>query len=231
MSARGRSGPGWKGVVPHLFGTTLLFSILSLAAADLWQDHNPYSAYGSLRAGTLLKLSVDEPFEILYEYDQDLEDKVTIKMQPDRKLTDFLPPVDSDKTSTKKGRVRIRARSRLQLKVAVAVERVLDSDVVEFSGTRVLSYEANRATQRLQVRGRVHLGDVSADRNILSHNVADLQLVLSGAPERPSRELPMKTKTGEPGEPPVPSAQLNEREKQQLLLEYLNRILGETDDK
>ncbi len=206
-------------------------SMLSLAAADLWEDHNPYSEFGPVQAGTVLKLSVDEPFDILYEYEQDRDDRTTIKMKPDAKVTPFLPAADSDKSSTGKGRIRVRARSRLRFQVAVAVTATAPGETVNFTGRRVLAYEAGRAVQQLEVRGSVHRGDISAKRQVRSNDTANLEVVIRGAPVRGNRELPMKTKPGEPGQPPVPTAEMTEQEKQQLLLEYLNRILGESEDR
>ena len=212
-------------------GAVALLSLLSVSAADLWEDHNPYSEFGPLQNGTVLKLSVNEPFDILYEYEQDRDDRVTIKMKPDGKVTPFLPPADSDKSSTAKGRVRIRARSQLKFEVAVSVTGISSAQTVSFSGRRVLGFEAGKAVQQMEIRGTIHRGDINARRMLRSHDVANLEIVINGAPVRGNRELPMKEKAGEPGQAPQPSAELNEREKQQLLLEYLNRILGESDDR
>lgn len=212
-------------------GVAALLSILSVSAADLWEDHNPYSEFGPVQAGTILKLNVDEPFDILYEYEQDRDDRLTIKMKPDSKLTPFLPPADADKSSTGKGRVRIRARARLKFNVAVAVTGVTGSETVAFAGRRVLAFEAGKAVQQLEIRGSVHRGDISSRRQLRSNDAANLEIVITGAPVRGNRELPMKQKPGEAGAPPQPSAELNEQEKQQLLLEYLNRVLGESDDR
>ena len=212
-------------------GVVGLVSLLSISAADLWEDHNPYSEFGPLENGTVLKLTVDEPFDILYEYEQDRDDRLTIKMKPDGKITPFLPPADTDKSSTGKARVRVRARSRLKFRVAVAVTGISPAKTVTFAGRRVLAFEAGKAVQQLEVRGSVHLGDISARRMMRSNDAANLEIVISGAPVRGNRELPMKQKAGEAGGPPVPTAEISEPEKQRLLLEYLNRILGESDDR
>ncbi|MBI3395295.1 MAG: hypothetical protein HY042_05635, partial [Spirochaetia bacterium] len=62
-----------------------------LFGEDLWKDHDPYSSRASVKAGSIIKLSVDEPVQVEYEYDKNSEENGSIKMAPDKGLTDFLP--------------------------------------------------------------------------------------------------------------------------------------------
>jgi len=201
-----------------------------LRAQSLWVDHNPYNPNANLREGVILKLQVDEPLEMEYEYENTIDDEVVVKLQPDRNLTDFLPPVDTTKNTTTKKNNVIRADVRLQFRMAVTVSADPENNTVVFSGTKLLAYEGGRSRQQMQISGRVHIDDVSSGRTVRSQDVADLQLVIIGAPIRQDRELPMKQTEDEDGQP-IPSAELSDEERERLLLEYLNRVLGASDDR
>ena len=77
----------------------------------------------------------------------------------------------------------------------------------------------------------MHVGDIKSGRRVHSNDVPDFQVLVNGSPIPQNKDLPLKQVPGEePGDPPQPSAELSDREREQLLLEYLNRILGESGD-
>ncbi|MEQ9363836.1 MAG: flagellar basal body L-ring protein FlgH [Leptospirales bacterium] len=201
-----------------------------LAGQNLWQDHNPYGAHQNLRQGTILKLEVDEPVQIRYEYENLSDEDVTIKIVPDQGITE-LPPADSTKSITTKKNSDLESNSRLKFRMAVTVQADVENDVVTFSGTKLIAQEDGRTRQLIRISGRVHTGDIKAGRRVHSNDIADFQVLVNGGPIPQTRDLPLKTVPGdEPGDPPQPSAELSDREREQLLLEYLNRILGESGD-
>ncbi len=207
----------------------VLFILLGgglLLGADLWRDHNPYSPFEALRAGTILKLVIDEPIVVEYEYEGEGDDKVKVKMVPDKGLSEFLPAANVSKSIQDKKKALVRARGRVKINLAVTVQSIANGTAL-ISGTKVLAYESGKAVQQMQLTGRVSIRDINRSRMIRSRDVAELQLVIQGAPQKQSRNLPMKTT----GNPPRPSAALTENEKQRLILEYLNRIFGETSDR
>lgn len=202
---------------------------LSLQADDLWIDHNPYSSVSSMQAGTVLKLSVDEPVLVEYEYEGNGQETATIKLTPDKNITEFLPAASEDRSIAINNRLRIRSHGRVKFNMAVSIQTV-EGETLVIRGARQISYENGRARQDFQITGRVSRRDVSTDRTIRSNDVAELQIVMRGSPIPQNRNLPMKQIPGENGQPARPSATLTDQEKQQILLEYLNRILGETRD-
>ena len=211
---------------------TIVFIVTGagLAGQNLWQDHNPYGAHQNLRQGTILKLEVDEPVEIRYEYENMTDEDVTIKIVPDQKLTE-LPSTDNSKSITSKKTNDLESNGRLRFRMAVTVQADIDDDVATFTGTKLLAQEDGRTRQLLRVSGRVHVGDIKSGRRVHSNDVADFQVLVNGSPIPQNKDLPLKQVPGEePGDPPQPSAELSDREREQLLLEYLNRILGESGD-
>lgn len=201
-----------------------------LAGQDLWQDHNPYSAQQKLREGTILKLEVDEPVQIRYEYENLTDEDVVIKIVPDQGITE-LPPADSTKSITTKKNADLESNSRLKFRMAVTVQAAVENDTVVFSGSKLVAQEDGRTRQLIRISGRVHVDDIKTGRRIHSNDIADLQVLVNGGPIPQNKDLPLKTVPGlEPGDPAEPSAELSDREREQLLLEYLNRILGESGD-
>lgn len=209
---------------------SVLLLSAGLAGQNLWQDHNPYSAQQNLRQGTILKLEVDEPVQIRYEYENLTDEDVVIKIVPDQKITE-LPPADSTKSITTLKNSDLESFSRLKFRIAVTVQADVQNDIVTFSGTKLVAQEDGRTRQLIRISGKVHTGDIKAGRRVHSNDIADFQVLINGGPIPQTKDLPLKTVPGdEPGDPPQPSAELSDREREQLLLEYLNRILGESGD-
>lgn len=204
---------------------------MALSAQSLWEDHNPYNPASILRDGTILKLIVDEPVSVEYEYENNKDESITVKLVPDQTITDFLPPADVNRSITNKTTDKVKATGRVQFRMAVSVNGNPENNTVTFSGSKLLAVEAGRSRQQIQVTGRIHVEDIQAGRMIQSEDIADLQIQIQGTPVPQDFNLPMKQEPGaNPGDPAQPSANLTDAEKQQILLDYLNRILGESSD-
>jgi flagellar L-ring protein precursor FlgH len=105
----------------------------------------------------------------------------------------------------------------------------IENGIIRFQGTRRLGYEQGRLEQQMQSSGFVSLRDIGRDRSVLSRNVADLQIVIIGRPQEQRENLQLKQEPpANPADPPVIRADMTDSEKQRLLLDYLNRLLGET---
>ncbi|MCB1138006.1 MAG: flagellar basal body L-ring protein FlgH [Leptospiraceae bacterium] len=208
-----------------------LFSAGILRAEDLWQDKNPYGISIELQQGEILKLQIREPMVVDYLLEGDTTDEVQIKMVPDSKLFEFLPPADDTRTITEKKDARIRSRARLVMDLAVTIQSIdANTGTVIFSGTKVLAYQSGTAAQQIQVSGRVNAGDIMPGKTIHSSRVANLQVLIQGGPsaQRENVQLQPQPETAEGDS--QPSTNLSDAEKQRLLLEYLNRILGESGE-
>ncbi|HBS03612.1 MAG TPA: hypothetical protein DEA96_01510, partial [Leptospiraceae bacterium] len=152
-----------------------------LSAEDLWQDKNPYGISIELREGEILKLQIREPMVVDYLLEGDLTDEVQIKMVPDSKLFEFLPPADDTRTITEKKDARIRSRGRLVMDLAVTIQSIdQNTGTVTFSGTKLLAYQQGTARQAVQVTGRINAGDIMPGKTVHSSRVADLQVVIQG---------------------------------------------------
>ena len=210
-----------------LVAGVVLTAACAVYAEDLWKDHNPYSTTGQIVSGTVLKLVVEAPMIVEYEYERKSDDKATIKIVPDQGLTDFLPAANSDSSINGAEKIVLKVKSRLNLRMAVSVQGEPQGDTIQIAGTRLIGYGNDRARQQIQVSGRINRRHVSQEMMVHSDQVADLVIVIQGAPVEQNAGIQMK-QTTEAGGTPQPSAELSNEEKQRLLLEHLNRILGES---
>jgi flagellar L-ring protein precursor FlgH len=191
-----------------------------LRAEDLWKDHNPYAAESALGAGSVLRLAIDEPVIVEYEYEENIDTKGTIKMSPDKSFADFLKDSSSDQSRIDSRKTKVRAKTQLKLDLAVVVTG-FSGDLAQISGQKTLVYENGRSRQTINVKGQIHRKDVTGERLIQSANVANLELVLAGAPLPLSAGIGMKRDSEGRAK-----AELSQEEKEKLLLDYINRVLG-----
>ncbi|MDH5655058.1 MAG: flagellar basal body L-ring protein FlgH [Spirochaetia bacterium] len=221
---------GFKNKIIIFLGLIFIFPVFfSLNGEDIWIDHNPYHPLASIPEGSIIKIFVDEPVVVEYEYEGNSGENVTIKMTPDKDLMNFLPKANVEKSITSENKVRIRARGRVRFRAAVTVVGNVENGVIRFQGRKTVGSEEGRAEQVITISGRVSVDDVTSSRTIKSSDVADLVVQVKGLPVAKKKNIEMKTEQPEdPNEPAKKSAKISDDEKQQLLLEYLNRILGES---
>jgi len=194
-------------------------------ARDLWVDHNPYNPAGKLVPGSILRLAVDEPMVLEYEHSANQSDEARVKATPDKSLTEFLPPANADRTISSKQESRSRSRGRMTFRMGVTVSRVTE-DAIEFSGAKIVAPEDGRTRFEVQAAGIVHRQDIGSDRTIKSGDVSQFQLIMKGGPIAQNQGLQLK-----PNADGSTSAAPSADEKEQMLLDYLNRVLGEMKDR
>ena len=176
---------------------TITIPLMILSAQSLWQDHNPYILGTNIRSGMVLKLEIDEPVQIIYDYENLTDEKIDLNLVPDRTITSFLPPAEFKRSIIKKYTNRLRSRSRIKLKMAVTVLSDPVQNIVTISGTKYLGQENNISRQQIEVNGKVHIEDIGSNRNIHSNHIADLRIVIIGAPVPRSRNFQLNQKQQE----------------------------------
>jgi len=217
-------------VLGHALSFIIAFFFISYAfAEDLWTDHNPYSAQRGIVVGSILKLIVDEPMNIEYDFDEKHDSLTVIKLNPDKTVLPVLPPVTDDRSSQKKTGVKLKSKDKLSFRMAVRVTAI-DNENIVFQGQRRIASEEGVAVREYSVSGIVSLEDVKKNKVIRSRDVSDLNLTLRGGPTISSAGITMKEKpSADPAKPAIPAAELSEEEKAKLLLDYLNKYIGETE--
>ena len=214
-----------------------LFLFLPIFSQSLWEDRNPYSTRRSLKKGTILKLKIEEPIQITYEYENQSNQNIDINIVPDKNISSFLPPASTNQNKTKQFSNRVQVRSQLKMQIAVSLEDETENSVIVFRGTKFLGYENNLSRQKMSVRGRVHIDDVSTGRIIHSKDVADLQIVLEGIPvktdinlsKNPPAQNPEAKQEGQTQQgQPLGKSFIGEEEKQKLLWNYIKNLLGDS---
>ena len=220
----------------HAF-TLIMVLGFALPAQSLWKDHNPYAVGSNIKKGSILKLQIDEIVKIDYSYKNLTDENIDINIIPDKNITNFLPTAQSNRTINKNYTNRLNSKTRIQIQMAVIISDDPNNNLLSFTGTKLLEHEATISSQQIQVSGLVHMEDIASGRKIHSKDIADLKITLAGVPVPKSANLPLSTPTKEAeSAKETPQAQaekvsvpsLTEEQKQKLLWEYINRILGET---
>ncbi len=209
---------------------SIIYANNFLNAQSLWVDKNPYSGSAGIEEGSVVKVIVDEPVQLDFEYENGGDEKTTVNMKPDRNITDNLPPVDLDRSIISSTKKKIRNRNSLKFQMAVQVVELEPSGIARLQGRKVIGVESGDSSVEITLQGVVNLKDIRRSGIIKSGDIANLNMQIVGLPVKKSLNLPMKQIPGETAGETLPSAKLSDEEKEEILLDYLNRILGETRD-
>ncbi len=215
-------------IIKKLLYLSAVFSFIGVSpisqAEDLWKPHNPYSSHSRLRAGSVIKVKISEPVDLEFEYEDTGSSDTEVKTNPVIWPAD-LPVTDIEKNIAGSRKKHLKVKTRMNFTMAVQISGITPEGNAELSGTRQVFYEAGNVRFEVRFAGTADLNDITRDNRIKSEDIAGLVLQVTGKPVTPGKGITLKTDA----EGKV-SADLSEEEKQQLLLEYLNRVLGEASD-
>ncbi len=200
----------------------VLFSLAFVlyAQTTLWKDTNPYSRTHAV--GDILRVDIDERFTIKLDNKWETKTESEVELVPDRTYLDFLKPSEQKRTFEKNSKNETRLQDRITYSIAASVTEV-NGSVLTLSGTRRLVIDGRNL--QLNFSGRVSSSSIRAGR-VPSADVSDLVLNVQAEPEFPRQGgVALKTKEQADAESPQ-KAVLSDAEKQQILLQYLQQVLG-----
>jgi flagellar basal body L-ring protein FlgH len=156
--------------------------------------------------------------EMRFSLSMDNTSKSAVASNPDMTITGFLPKVASDRKVNNQDKTQFQGKGKLTFSLATRVQNRLPNGLFEISGSR--TYTFSGVTSIITVAGFVDPAMIKG-RNIDSRNVADFTLTIRGVKEgiRLQRD-PLK-------EGDTASTSLTEQEKQQIIIDYLQKMLGE----
>jgi flagellar basal body L-ring protein FlgH len=141
-----------------------------------------------------------------------------VESNPDVTITGFLPKVSANKNTKSNESTNFTGSSRIELAIASRVVELQNNGNSVISGTRI--YTFNGVTNTLSVAGVVDPKHVSGGV-IDSGYVADFRIQITGRKEGLSIR---KAQIGADG---TSSSELTETEKQQIIIDYLEKIIRE----
>lgn len=197
----------------------LFYTRIPLYPKSLWMDRNIYSSGGALKVGDIINVRIEDISQMRFSISVNNNDTFSIVSNPDVNITGFLPKVSSDKQVRSSDRTDFSGRGTMVISIAARVTGRLRDGKLRISGSR--QYSFNGLASSFVVSGIVDPSLVSG-RSILSNDIADFMLEVRGTKEGAKIDLKRKLKEGESA-----AAALTEEEKQQIILEYLKKMIGE----
>ncbi|WP_406600673.1 flagellar basal body L-ring protein FlgH [Leptospira sanjuanensis] len=227
-------------LIPGIFGAVLLSILLilliftgsgsGLKAQDvsLWTDKNPYSVRQSIKVGSPLYVRITNGLQAEFELESNADETITLKSMPDKKIIPDMPSYNNDRTITRKNKGKIKSLGKVKGNLTALVTAIdPNTGLLTIQGQKV--NVINGEENSLALSGTVSPEFVEKDSSINADKIANLQVNFNGRINRQQVNPPiaLKSVTNPDGSVTV-KAELSEEEKQRLILNQLNRLLGES---
>lgn len=197
----------------------LSFLPMSVFPKTIWNNSSLYTIGDKLAAGDVLVVKIDDVLKFKFSITIKNDNSFNIVSNPDQNMTRFLPKVSSDKKITDKDDNKFSSDGKFNLSVAsIITGRRADGN---FNIQGVKEYSMNGRVNRFTVSGIVDPALISG-RTISSGDIADFRLEIRGLRETGAA---LKKRTLKEGE--AASTELTEEEKQQIIEDYITRMLRE----
>ena len=205
-----------KKIVLFLF--VFVLAGISLNSATIWVDRDIYIADRNLKIGDVIVVNVKDFSKLKFDIDLVNNSSSNIESNPDVTITGFLPKVSANKNTKNNESTGFSGNSKIDLTIASRVVELQNNGNSVISGTRTYSF--NGVTNTFSVAGVVDPKHVSGGI-IDSGFVADFRIQITG------RKDGLTIRKQQIGQDGTSSAELTETEKQQIIIDYLEKIIRE----
>ncbi len=188
-----------------------------LNAKSLWRDRNPYASEGDINVGAVVLVNIRDISDMTFTISMNDRSDAAVSSNPDMTITGFLPKVSADKKIRSDDSTKFSGKGKMTLSVAT---RVLEKVGPLWSVAGSRTYSFNNAATIITVTGLVDPALVKG-RSVNSNNVADLTMEIRGVKRGIAIQRP-PVKEGE-----TAKIELTEQEKQRIIIDYLQKMLGE----
>jgi len=188
-------------------------------AATIWQDKNNYTVSGKFAVGDIIVINVRDVSTIQFELTSQNTDNVSVESSPDITITGFLPKAAGGRKIKGDETGKFSAKSKIGFSIAAQVQNVQDGKLA-VSGSR--AYVLNGVVNSVTISGIVDQA-LLVGRGVDSSDVANFQMQVSGKRQLMNLQFQPLEADGQA------SGQLTEQQKQQLIIEYLQKIISEQE--
>ncbi|XDD52007.1 flagellar basal body L-ring protein FlgH [Leptospira sp. WS92.C1] len=227
-------------LIPRILGVSIVYILLIFVIftekgsglkaqeSSLWTDKNPYSVRQSIKVGSPLYIKIRNGLQAEFELESNTDETLTLKAMPDKKIIPDMPSYNNDRTITRKNKGKIKSVGKIKGNLTALVTAVdPNTGLLTIQGQKVSVI--NGEENSLVLAGTVAPEFVEKDSSLDSDKVANLQITYSGKinPKQINPPIALKTVTNPDGSVTI-KAELSEEEKQRLILNQINRLLGES---
>jgi flagellar L-ring protein FlgH len=214
----------------------------NLFSQSLWMDTNPYSSgqkgQRGAQVGSIVRVVIKEGIKGEYIFESKKDETVTIKHAPDKKIIAEQMGYNFDRSIARNGNGRERSGGKIVGVIAVQVTEIEpETGNLLIEGTREVSFDKGR--NNLRISGKFSPLDLKDGNTIYSDLIADLVMEYTASPKpldlqepdvkmKPAK-MPDGTPQVNPDGTPMEKAELNETEKQKVIMKNIKRLLGESE--
>ena len=200
------------------YTAAILFIATFAYGATIWQDRDIYSTDRNLQVGDIIVVNVSDLSKLKFEVELKNNSSSDVMSNPDVTITGFLPKIQGSKNIKNNESTNYIGNSKLEFAIAARITGRQQNGLSAINGLRVYSF--NGITNSIQITGVIDPKQLSAG-TINSEQVADFRLQIT---ERKDGLTIAKPALAE-GE--SANANLTEAEKQQILIDYLEKMIRE----
>lgn len=189
-----------------------------LYSRSIWRDRNIYSSANSIAVGDVIMVRINDISSMRFTMSINSQTTSDISSNPDVTITGFLPRVSGNKSLNYRNSTSVSEKGQMDLSIAATVVRRGAGRTYAITGTRAYSF--NGTTNTITVTGLVDPFLIDG-RRVNSSNIVNFRLLIQGRGEGIAitrAELKEKETAG---------VTLTEQEKQQIIIDYLQKMLSE----
>ena len=191
---------------------------ISIQAATIWKDKDIYSTDKNLQVGDIIIVYVKDLSKMKFDIALRNNTSSDIASNPDMTITGFLPKIASNKNIKNNESTNFNGNSKIEIAIAARVTERQNNGFSAITGARI--YTFNGVTNTIQVAGIVDPKLLNAG-SIDSDHVADFRIQITG------RKEGLTIRKGQVAGTEQAGVNLTEPEKQQIVIDYLEKIIRE----
>jgi flagellar basal body L-ring protein FlgH len=192
----------------------------SLQSATLWRDRSLYSSGRDLKVGDVVVVRVNDITRMRFNITMNSKSESNVSSNPDVNITGFLPKITADKKTTAADTTELTSKGDLAIDVAAQITARANDGTYTIQGRK--EYSFNGVASRFDVSGTLDPALLNG-RVIRSSDVVNFRLVI--ATTKQGIGINIQRPPLAAGE--TPKAELTDTEKQQIILDYINKMLNE----
>lgn len=193
--------------------------IASLAyGATIWQDKDVYSTDTNLQVGDIIIVNVNDFSKLKFDVALNNNTSTDIISNPDMTITGFLPKISANKNIKNNESTNFNGNSKIDISIAARVTEKQNNGFSVINGVRV--YTFNGVTNTIQVAGVIDPKLLNSG-SIDSGMIADFRIQITG------RKEGLTIRKAQVAEGEKAFTDLTEPEKQQIVIDYLEKMIRE----
>lgn len=196
----------------------ILLLVLPLIHASIWRDRDIYSSDANLQVGDIVIVTIRDFSKFQFDVKLNNTSASDITSNPDVTVTAFLPKISANKNFKNNELTTFSGNSKIQVAIATRITERQNNGYTVITGTRTYSF--NGITNTLAVRGVI-------DPKMINGGVIDSEYVADFTIQITGRKEGLTIRKNQVAEGENVNTQLTEQEKQQIVIDYLEKMIRE----